>query len=395
VLVREQPPRPWPPFKRVLVAQATQAGGDALIAIALADTLFFSVPLGEARDQVALYLLLTMTPFALIAPVVGPALDRWRDSYRTAIVVASAGRALLALLMAPRTDHLVLFPMAFGVLVLSRTNAVSRAALVPAVLPADRTLLWANGRLAVISVIGGAAAALPGVGIQRLLGAGGTLRVAAIVFVVAAVAAFGLPKPAEGPRKRDLVVHEHRALSPQLIASGAAAAALRACVGFLMFFLAFALRDVGVGRGGFGVVLIAAAVGGVTGALTAPALRLLGRGNVLILVSLGLMGVGALAGIPGFGLARASLVAAVAALAAAAGRLGFDAMIQRDAPERVRGRAFARYETLFQLSWVAGAGLATAIPFAAGTGLRTAAAICFVGIVLGLRGIVGPPDRAR
>jgi len=394
VRVQAQPPRPWPPFKRVLVAQAAQAGGDALIAIALADTLFFSVPLGEARDQVALYLLLTMTPFALIAPVVGPALDRWRDSYRAAIVVASAGRALIALLMAPRTDHLVLFPMAFGVLVLSRTNAVSRAALVPSVLPKDRTLLWANGRLAVISVFGGAAAALPGVGIQKLLGGGATLRVAAIVFVVAAIAAFGLPQPAEGPRRRDLAVREHRALSPHLVASGAAAASLRGCVGFLMLFLAFALREVGVGQAGFGIVLVAAAIGGVAGSLIAPALRLLRKGNVLILASLGLMGLGALAGISGFGLARASLVAALAALAAAAGRLGFDALIQRDAPERVRGRAFARYETVFQLSWVAGAGLATAIPFGAGTGLRTAAAICFVGIVLGLRGIVGTGSNA-
>jgi hypothetical protein len=41
------------------------------VAVALAGTLFFSVPIGEARSRVALYLLLTMLPFALLVPVAG------------------------------------------------------------------------------------------------------------------------------------------------------------------------------------------------------------------------------------------------------------------------------------------------------------------------------------
>ncbi|HEV2369795.1 MAG TPA: hypothetical protein VGR90_07955, partial [Acidimicrobiales bacterium] len=33
----------------------------------------------------------------------------------------------------------------------------------------------------------------------------------------------------------------------------------------------------------------------------------------------------------------------------------FDAMVQRDVHESARGRAFARFETRFQLAWVIGA----------------------------------------
>src|SRR5437867_10161413 len=112
---------PWPPFARMMLAQGAHAAGDALVAVALAGTLFFSVPSGQARGRVGLYLLLTMTPFALLSPVVGPMLDRWRGSYRIGIFIAAAGRMVLVFLMASRTQRLVLYLLAFSVLVLSRT----------------------------------------------------------------------------------------------------------------------------------------------------------------------------------------------------------------------------------------------------------------------------------
>ncbi|MEJ7788188.1 MAG: hypothetical protein WKF96_25590 [Solirubrobacteraceae bacterium] len=103
------------------------------MAVALANTLFFAVPLGEARDKVALYLVMTMAPFALLSPFVGPILDRTRGAYRVAIIGAGLGRGLLAVLLSSRTDRLTLYPLAFGLLVLSRIHGVSRSALVPRV----------------------------------------------------------------------------------------------------------------------------------------------------------------------------------------------------------------------------------------------------------------------
>ena len=51
----------------------------------------------------------------------------------------------------------------------------------------------------------------------------------------------------------------------------------------------------------------------------------------------------------------------------------------------MRARTFARYETIFQIAWVAGAGLATAIHFSPETGLRAVGLICIAGIVFAVR----------
>ena len=57
---------------------------------------------------------------------------------------------------------------------------------------------------------------------------------------------------------------------------------------------------------------------------------------------------------------RPSLSIAAFAIAggAACGRLVFDSLVQRDAPDAARGRAFARFETRFQIVWVVGGVLA-------------------------------------
>jgi MFS family permease len=64
--------------------ELTAAGsvGDAFVAVALAGTLFFGVSVSQARSQVALALLVTMAPFAVLAPLVGPLLDRVRTVKR-------------------------------------------------------------------------------------------------------------------------------------------------------------------------------------------------------------------------------------------------------------------------------------------------------------------------
>jgi len=59
----------------------------------------------------------------------------------------------------------------------------------------------------------------------------------------------------------------------------------------------------------------------------------------------------------------------VVGIGAAAGKLSFDSIVQRDAPDAVRGRTFARFETRFQLAWVAGAALPVAIPIPSGMGM--------------------------
>src|SRR5439155_1344773 len=50
----------------------TSVAGDALLAISLSDSIFFSVPVGQARLRVTAYLLLTMLPLALAGPLMAP-----------------------------------------------------------------------------------------------------------------------------------------------------------------------------------------------------------------------------------------------------------------------------------------------------------------------------------
>ena len=143
-------PWSWGPFRRLAEVQILHAAGDGMVAVALANTLFFAVPVGEARDKVALYLALTMAPFAVLSPLVGPWLDRRPGAYRVAILMGAAGRAILAVLLSTRTERLTLYPLAFGLLVLSRVHGVSRSALVPDALPPGKQPMWGNARLAVV-----------------------------------------------------------------------------------------------------------------------------------------------------------------------------------------------------------------------------------------------------
>lgn len=378
-----------PPFRRLAWVQVAHAGADAMVAVALADTLFFSVPLGEARDKVGLYLGLTMAPFAVLAPVVGPLIDRRRGAYRLALILAAAGRGVLAALLSSRTDRLELYPLAFGLLVLSRVHGVSRSALVPDVLPPGRSLIRANAWLAVISVVGGALGAGIAVGVNRLGGPDWSLWVAAAVFATASVPAFGLPRRERGGT-RDRVEGGWRVLlSPRLLAGGIVMAANRGAVGFLTFLLAFVLRAQGERPAVYAMVLGAGGLGGLVGSVVAPALRVVLRESLLLIFSLALMAGTALwVAANGYSASGAVAVAAAVGIGSGAGRLAFDSLLQRDAPESVRGRTFARYETIFQLAWVGGAGLATVVPFQATAGLRTLAAICLGGMALSLRGLL-------
>ncbi|MEY2399726.1 MAG: hypothetical protein QOJ00_2900 [Actinomycetota bacterium] len=375
-------------FQRLAVVQAIHGVGDAMVAVALANTLFFNVPVGEARDKVGLYLALTMTPFAVLSPLVGPWLDRRRGAYRLGIIVSAVGRAGLALTLASRTNRLSLYPLAFGLLVLSRVHGISRSAIVPNALDDEKPLIWGNAWLSVISVAGATVGAGIAAGLQHAFSTKVSLWSAAIVFAAMAVPAFALPKPERGERRKRVTGDFRALLTSRLIGAGVAMGASRGSVGFLTFLLAFVLRARGDGTKGFAVAVAAAGLGGLLGSSIAPALRRVFREQVLLLTALAAMGVAAVFAASHFTLTTAAIVAGTIGLGSSAGRLAFDSLVQRDAPEQIRGRTFARYETIFQLCWVAGAGLATLIPFHARGGMRTLAAICFGGIALSLYGLI-------
>jgi MFS transporter len=394
------------PLDRLAWVHATSTLGDALVAVALAGTLFFAVPVAAARPRVALYLLLTVAPFAVVAPLLGRLLDGRSGAGRLALAAAMALRAVLAALAVARTQSLLLYPLAFGLLVCSRAHGISRTAMVPELLAPvgrdERDLVAVNGRMARVAALGGTAGALLGVGLDRLAGGGAVLWASALVFAAGTALALSLPTtrsrrapgpgaqrapgpgshrdPVPEPRRHPLDRRAARLVRPpgRVRLARAANTCVRAVGGFTLFLLAFELRRQGVGTAGLGLLLAAVGVGGVVGAFLLPRAARLVREDGLLAGGLLLCGTTAwlLAGRVGVETAAAGGLAMGAGIAAA--RLGFESLVQREVPPAARGTAITRAETTFQLAWVAGAVLPVAFPLPTTPSLLAAALLCLV-----------------
>ncbi len=119
------------PFGRLALTHVLMTAGDTMFAVSLAGSLFFSISPTAAKDKVLLYLLLTMGPFAVVAPALGPVIDRSRGARRAMVVASALGRAVLCPFLARDIHSLLLFPEAFAMLVLSKVYLVTKGALVP------------------------------------------------------------------------------------------------------------------------------------------------------------------------------------------------------------------------------------------------------------------------
>jgi len=353
------------PLAAYALVHLASAAGDALVAVALADSIFFSLPVGQAKVKVALYLLLTMAPLAVAAPALVPLLDRW-GRLRAIAFLAAAGRAVVAIYAAPRFDTLLLFPLAFGLLVLSKVNVITRNGLVMGYAPAGEGLVAANARLSRLGVIGGLVAAVPGIAILKLGGARGVLVLAAVAYATTTLLTLRLSRPdvqsVQGAVTRLGAV-------PALTTAAAGAAALRGASGFLVFLLAFALRLGGEPKYWFGVLALAAMAGGFVGDLLAPHLSRFVREEAAVFLSLVGAGLVALIAAAEFRLLFLAVFSGFAGLATEFGRLSFQSLMQRFAPQGAHGRVFVRYDMAFQLAWVLGAVIPAVVAFSFRTGV--------------------------
>jgi hypothetical protein len=359
------------------VAHCLSTAGDTLVTLALAGSLFFSISPQAARGRVAAYLLLTMAPFAVVAPLLGPALDRSRGGRRTMVILAAASRALVCFSMSGHLQSAWIFPEAFALLVLSKTHGITKSALVPSTVASEAELVEANSRLAILTVIAGFVAAVPGVIVLKIgfLGGPWVMRLAAVAFIAAALAGARIARPSQAHRPISEEPQAKAELHSASIRLGSTAtAALRAVVGFLTFLVAFAFRRTGAPPWWFGVVLAASMLGNFVGATVAPALRRRWSEERIILGALLAVTVVAFVSARTGGRPAVAVLGGVVGLAAGAGKLAFDSIVQRDAPDAVRGRTFARFETRFQLVWVLGAALPVILPIPATTGMDLIAA---------------------
>ncbi len=377
----------------LLGMHALSSAGDALVTVALAGTVFFAVPLGQARGRVALYLLLTLLPFSLLVPVAGPVLDRFRHGRRNVLALTAAARGLVAWSMATETASLALYPLALAVLVLSRAYGVARSAATPRVRPPGVSLVAANARVNVAAVGSASIAAGLGAGLGKLVGVSWVLRLAALVLLAAAVFAVRLPAQIDeerAPHVRGAPRYRLLTSPPSVQRPLVAAVALRALAGLLTIFLAFLLKGEGAAPLVVGTVLGAAVAGQLIG--TGLAGRLPERVTArLTLASLAGPALGCLCAAVLGGPVLAAVAAGLSGVSYALSKFALDAALQTHVPPASTSGAFARSETALQLAWAVGGAVAVALPTVAAVGFGVAAAVPVVGIVLGVRAAAGHP----
>lgn len=366
-----------------------------MITIALAGSLFFSIDPSAARFRVTLYLLLTMAPFAVVGPLIGPALDRFRGGRRPMVFAINAGRAFFAFLMITNMDSLLLFPLSFAMLILQKSYGIAKASMVPLILQNEEQFVGGNARLALVGSVCGFIGAGPALLASWLGGPSWAVGMAMVVYILCTLSCLSLPPGRVVPRPAE--DDESSKLRGVGIRKAAAATGvLRGVVGFTTFLAAFALRggadDVnlsGVGKAfgagirhalrgdvasdaspawKLGLVAAALVCGFLVGSLLAPKLRDRIREEVIIGAALAALFIVGLVAAWGGGYGSTLLLALGVGMAASAGKLSFDSIVQRDAAGADHGRSFAVFETRFQIFWVLGALIPVVIPISARIG---------------------------
>lgn len=396
--------------------QAASSVGDGLITAALAGSIFFNISPDAARARVAAALIVTVAPFAVITPLLGPAIDRAKGGRRSMMVAVNLGRAIVALLMISHIKTLLLFPEALAMLILKSGASIASRAIVPKLVDSDRQLVEANSKLALISALGNITGVAVGGLSNFVIGPGFVSSLAMLTFAAAGVLSFRLPRVAIATEPA--TEQERAELSSIGIAlAGSAMGVMRGIVGFLSFLLAFELRggkkgldlqpegaaagaaaalarranivgNPGAPKWHFGAVLIVAGLGGLVGSRLAPALRTRWLEERILQSALVATMLGALFAAWSNGLSGTLVLTLAIGTGAAAGKLAFDSLIQRDAPDANWGRSFARFEMRFQFAWVLGALVPTLLHFPERLGfivVAIAAASAMATYLIGLR----------
>ncbi len=412
------------PFGRLALVQVLMLAGDTLVTISLAGSLFFSISPTEAKSKVLLYLLLTLAPFAVVSPLLGPLIDRSRGARRAMVVLSATGRAVLCPFMARDIHSLLLFPEAFLILVLSKVYLVTRGALVPEMVAEAATegtrpaagmtnstkgfsaqLGYAglNARLTLLGTLAGFVASVPGIAILKLAGAPGVLLFAACVFVGGAIAGMrlpvlrgrhreattalgGVPPPKVSARRGDGSGTVDRDLArlqpiahPEVLFGLSANALLRGVAGFFIFLLAFGLRREHAALWWYGLALGASGIGALIGLTLVPRLRQRLSEQQLLLGAIWLVSLAALIAAAWHTLLAQVFLALIIGISGALGQPSFDALTQRYVAPAAQGRAFARFATRQQLVWVVGALIPVIIVFPLADGDVFIAVIAAVG----------------
>ncbi len=382
---------------------------DAAIAVALANTLFFSAATAESKGKVALYLLITIAPFAVIAPLIGPLLDRLQRGRRLALSGSFAVRAVVAIVLIFNFHGWALYPLALLMMILSKSFAVLKSAVTPRVLPPGIDLVRTNSRLTVFGLVGGTlgAGGIAGA-IAAAAGSPGALVFAALIAVVGTYLSLRIPswvEVTEGEVPATLGYHrEHghtevlevdedspvtpsrrrQPLGRSVVTGLWGNSAIRVLTGFLTFYAAFVAKSTEhrpVHQAAMlGVIGAAAAIGNFIGNATGARMKL-GRPSLVVVICTAACTLVAVLAALADNLIGAAVATGVGSCASALAKVSLDASIQDDLPPESIASGFGRSETVLQLSWVIGGAGGVLLPTQWWVGFSVVAAVLALGLL--------------
>lgn len=388
---------------------------DAAMAVALANTLFFAAATGESKGRVALYLLITIAPFAVIAPLIGPALDRLQQGRRVALAASFALRTALAVLLVMNYDGAsgsfpswVLYPCALAMMVFSKSFSVLRSAVTPRVMPPTIDLVRVNARLTTFgllggTIVGGAIAGGVEFACTHLFKLPGALFVVIAVTIAGAMLSMRIPRwvevtagevPATLSYRQDsepLRRSWHKEVSGALrqplgrniITSLWGNCTIKVMVGFLFLYPAFVAKAHQANGWAqiamLGMIGAAAGIGNFVGNFTSARLKL-GRPAALVVRCTVAVSAVALAAAVAGNLMLAVIATLVTSGSSAIAKASLDASLQNDLPEESRASGFGRSESTLQLAWVLGGALGVLVYTELWVGFTAVTALLILGL---------------
>lgn len=377
-----------PRLERLIIVHCAHSVAEAAFTVSLAGSIFFSVSPDAARSRVLLFLAITLAPFVLLAPLLGPFVDRLRGGLSMAIVATFGIRMVLALALSQQLRTLFLFPLAFGVLLTAKTYSITRIAAVPALVSGHDDLVAANARISRTATVVGALGSVAAIAIYQLTSASMLLIFATACYAIGA----WLARHLRHQIKNSAPITQEAAVELVKVDVGDAVASmtvLRAAVGFALFQFGFSLRVGGDPPWVLGALVAANSLGAYVGTLIAPWARR--RADEYKMLTWSLVAATVAMATSALFYNRGTLVGAIAVLgcSVSVARRAMEATIQRQAPHARTARVFARIETRLELAWVAAACAAVAIRADTGMGVLLLAGFLVTMTIVHVRRLAG------
>jgi MFS family permease len=380
-------------FRRLLTVRVAIQAADGLLQVALASFVLFSPERQPDASSIAAVLAVTLLPFSVLGPFVSVTIDRF--SRRQILLVGAVGEAVLALGLAAvvatglrsGAAEVAVYGIVLVSISLTRYLLAALSASLPHTIDADEYLV-ANAVVPTVGPAGVLVGAGVGTALRLLLGrsmpdylANAVLfAIVAAAFVVAALLALRIARPALGPDATTRAVRAGEVLHGLVEAlrhlrerreAGLGLltiAAHRIVYGVVTVATILVYRnyfhtvdDVEPAIADLGILVAATAVGFVVAAVVAPPLS--ARFGIRWVVVGCLLGSAVFQLVPGAIYSRIPLLVAafLLGLTAQVIKICVDTLVQAHVDDDIKGRAFVLYDMVFNVSLVLAALIGAAV----------------------------------